>query len=72
MDETSRGSAGSESLLPREVDFMRWLVRDIGVFLYGCVFASKYIFLGGTAGQPKKQDGKRNLRFYSVVIVPRH
>ena len=42
--------------LCRGDDFMRWAIRDIGVFLYGCVFAGKYIFFGRSACQPGKQD----------------
>ena len=45
--------------LCRGGDFMRWAIRDIGVFLYGCVFAGKYIFFGRSAWQPGKQDAKQ-------------
>lgn len=45
--------------LRRGGDFMRWAIRDIGVFLYGCVFAGKYIFFGRSAWQPGKQDAKQ-------------
>jgi hypothetical protein len=25
---------------------MRWTIRDVSVFLYGCIFASRYILCG--------------------------
>ena len=26
--------------------FTRWMMRDFAIFLYGCIFACKYAFLG--------------------------
>jgi hypothetical protein len=40
---------------------MRWIVRDLGIFLYGCVFASKYLFYRRVACQPERFDAKRSL-----------
>jgi hypothetical protein len=40
---------------------MRWIIRDVGIFLYGCVFASKYIFFRQVAYRPKERDAKRSL-----------
>jgi len=30
---------------------MRWILRDLGIFLYGCVFGGKYIFVGRDVSQ---------------------
>jgi hypothetical protein len=57
----SHVSATCESSVPREVSGMRWMVRDVGIFLYGCVFASKYIFFRRVACQPERLDAKRPL-----------
>ena len=40
---------------------MRWIIRDVGIFLYGCVFASKYIFSWQVAGRPQELDAKKSL-----------
>jgi hypothetical protein len=56
-----------ESSLPREVNGMCWIVRDVGIFLYGCVFASKYIFFRRVARQPKRLDAKRSL---ALSVLP--
>jgi hypothetical protein len=44
---------------------LRWIVRDFGVFIYGCVFACKYIVLGPGVPQPEpsKQGRKYVLDF---------
>ena len=42
---------------------MRWIVRDFGVFIYGCIFACKYVFLRRGACLPKKQDDTHNPGF---------
>jgi hypothetical protein len=31
---------------------MRWLVRDFGIFVYGCAFASKYFVFGRGPSRP--------------------
>jgi hypothetical protein len=67
MDGTSHISTSCESSLPREVSGMRWIVRDVGIFLYGCVFASKYIFFRRVARQPKRLDAKRSL---ALSVLP--
>jgi hypothetical protein len=33
---------------------MRWLVRDFGIFVYGCAFACKYFVFGRGPSQPGK------------------
>ena len=41
---------------------MRWIVRDLGVFLYGCIFASRYLFfffLRKTVRNAEKRSAKR-------------
>jgi hypothetical protein len=58
MDEAHRGSAACKSRVSCEVDFMRWIVRDIGIFIYGCVFAAKYIFSSRARVQSEKQDAQ--------------
>jgi hypothetical protein len=69
VDETSYVSAGCESSLPREINDVRWIVRDVGIFLYGCLFASKYIFFfQRVAGQPDQHDAKKPL-FQSVPLL---
>jgi hypothetical protein len=50
---------------------MRRIVRDFGVFLYGCIFAYKYFFLGRGACQPEKQDRTCGLRLRPVLVIPR-
>jgi hypothetical protein len=40
---------------------MRWIIRDVGIFLYGCVFASKYIFSRQVARRPQELDAKKSL-----------
>ena len=49
-ENKGRGSYdfASSPRFPRHTEIMRWIVRDFGVFLYGCVFACKYIVLGET------------------------
>ena len=34
---------------------MRWIVRDLGVFVYGCIFAGKCVCCG-FFGQPERQS----------------
>jgi hypothetical protein len=48
---------------------MRWIVRDIGVFLFGCIFISRYIFLGRTTRTSGKQNAKR--KQFPVLAVQR-
>jgi hypothetical protein len=38
---------------------MRWIVRDLGVFLYGCVFAGQCMFKLKTARDSEKKNTKR-------------
>ena len=53
--------------------FMRWIVRDFGVFLYGCAFACKYIVLRRDAHQrPRKQGHRYSARLRPLLVVPRH
>jgi hypothetical protein len=35
-----------------------WFVRDVGIFLYGCIFAGRYIFIG-KAALHRKTPGER-------------
>ena len=51
---------------------MRWIVRDFGVFLYGCVFVCKYIVLGRDTRQSGKQGRKHRTQFGPILVVPRH
>ena len=50
-------------------EIMRWIVRDFGVFLYGCVFACKYFVVGQDAHQPGKQDLKCCARVRPILVV---
>jgi hypothetical protein len=38
---------------------MRWIVRDLGVFFYGCVFAGQCIFKLSTARDFEKENTRR-------------
>jgi len=40
---------------------MRWLPRDLGIFLYGCLFAEKYIWAGyfGRSAWRSRAQGAR-------------
>jgi hypothetical protein len=40
---------------------MRWTVRDVGVFLYGCLFAGRYVLFQRVAHQPREHDAKKPL-----------
>jgi hypothetical protein len=42
---------------------MRWLPRDVGVFLYGCLFAGKYIYAGyfGRLSRQLEAQGARTV-----------
>ena len=51
-----------ENKEPRKLR-LRWIARDFGVFIYGCVFACKYIVLGPGVPQPSKQGRKSVLDF---------
>ncbi len=47
---------------------MRWIVRDFGVFLYGCVFACKYIVLGRDA-RPSGKQGRKYGHYVRTVTA---
>jgi len=47
-----RGHHGFRRMWPRRwsvESIMRWMMRDFAIFLYGCLFACKYTFLGRTS-----------------------
>jgi hypothetical protein len=48
---------------------MCWIIRDVGIFLYGCVFAGQYIFFGQVACRPKELDAKRSLAIPPVRLT---
>jgi hypothetical protein len=62
-DGTSHVSAACESSVLREVDGMRWMIRDVAIFLYGCVFASKYISFGESHLDLKSSTRREIVRF---------
>jgi hypothetical protein len=37
-----------------------WFVRDVGIFLYGCIFAGRYIFFGKAALDRPQGGGVRD------------
>ena len=53
-----------------DIHFMRWIVRDFGIFLYGCIFACKYIVFGRDTRQPGKLR-KHSTRLSPILVVPR-
>jgi len=46
---------------------MRWIVRDLGVFFYGCIFAGQCILKRRIAGEPRK----RNAKHAPVLVIQR-
>ena len=49
---------------------MRWIVRDLGIFLYGCTFAGKCTcagILGRRTSQPKKYATRQTLSLPFVL-----
>lgn len=51
---------------------MRWIVRDLGIFLYGCIFAGKCLcvgFFGQPARQPEKQSNRASTK-PAVLLGP--
>jgi hypothetical protein len=73
MDGANHSSAPTKSRVPCEVDFMRWIVRDIGIFIYGCVFAAKYLLFSRATVQSEKQQDVRQLAAFvpAVDMSPR-
>jgi hypothetical protein len=48
---------------------MRWMIRDVAIFLNGFVFASKYISFRRVAPRPKELDAKRK-RSFALSVPP--
>jgi hypothetical protein len=49
---------------------MRWIVRDVGIFLYGCAFCGQRVWFGlfkRVSAQPAKKD---MLKHTSVLFLP--
>jgi len=48
---------------------MRWIVRDLGIFVYGCIFAGRYIVLARNARSTEKREAKRTQSGPVLVAV---